>query len=335
MVRRASWLLGLFITLAGLFALALAAGPVAIAARDIFAALLGKGGAVESLIIVQLRLPRGVLAVLIGGALGLSGAALQGLLRNPLAAPDLFAAPQMAGFAAVLVLAFGGAGALSFYVPIAAVFGALLSVGVLIGVAGRRASLSVLILSGFGLSAAAAAATALVMTLSSNPFAILEIVFWLLGSLEDRSWRHVVMAAPFIVVGACLLFTTGARLRTLVLGDEAARSLGVDVAALRLTIIIATALCVGGAVAVAGNIGFVGLIAPHLMRPIFGHDPGRLLLPSALTGASLLLLADIIVRLIPAQSDVKVGIVTSLIGVPFLLAAVMRERRSLTGEAAL
>ena len=331
MVRRDLSLAVISGVVAGLFLTALAVGPVTIPLPRIASIALGGGSEVERLIIIDLRLPRALLALLIGGNLGLAGAALQALLRNSLAAPDLFAAPQMAGLAAVLVLISGGAGALSYALPAAAVLGALISVGILIGIAGRQASLSVLILSGFGLSAAAAAATALVMSLSANPFAILEITFWLLGSLEDRSWRHVAMALPFIVSGTLLLLASAPRLRTLVLGDDAARSLGVDIGRLRITIIAGTALGVGGGVAVAGTIGYVGLVAAHLARPIFGYDPGRLLLPSALAGAGLLLAADIVARLIPTQTDIKVGIITSLIGVPFLIAAIVRERRVLGG----
>ena len=329
MVRQRRALLLLALAVAVLFATALAAGPVAISLPRLGAIIGGGGSEIEQLIVRDLRLPRALLALTIGGHLGLSGATLQALMRNSLAAPDLFAAPQMAGFAAVLIMVGGGAGALSYYLPAAAIAGALLSVGVLIGVAGRQASLPALILAGFGLSAAVAAATALVMSLSSNPFAILEIAFWLLGSLEDRSWKHVAMAVPFILAGSALLFSCGPRLRTLVLGEDAARSLGVDVSLLRLTIIAGTALGVGGGVAVAGTIGYVGLVAPHLVRPMFGYDPGRLLVPSALAGAALLLAADILARLIPTQTDIKVGIITSLIGVPFLIAAIIRERRLL------
>lgn len=334
MVKAKRLTLFLVVLTAGLFLLSLAIGPVDISLTRLPALVSGGGNDTERLILFDLRLPRAVLAVLIGGILGLAGAALQSLMRNPLAAPDLFAAPQMAGLGAVLALATGFAGALSLALPVAAVAGALLSVGILIGVAGRRASLPALILSGFGLSAASAAATALVMSLSTNPFAIIEITFWLLGSLEDRSWRHVAMAAPFIAAGAVLLLSTGARLRTLVLGDDAARSLGVDVEWLRLTVIAGTALGVGGGVAVAGTIGYVGLVAPHLVRPLAGHDPARLMIPSGLAGSVMLLAADILARLIPTKVDIKVGIITSLIGVPFLIAAIIRERRTLgSGEA--
>jgi iron complex transport system permease protein len=176
--------------------------------------------------------------------------------------------------------------------------------------------------------------TALVMNLSSNPFVVLEIAFWLLGSLEDRSFRHVVLALPFILAGGAILISRRNAFRALTLGEETAQSLGVDVARLRLSVIIGVTLGVGGAVAVTGTIGFIGLVAPHLVRPLIGHDPARLLVPSALTGAALLLAADIAVRIIPSTSDIKVGVLTSIIGVPFFLYLIMRERRALGGAVA-
>ena len=236
----------------------------------------------------------------IGAILGLSGAALQGLLRNPLASPSLFGAPQSAAFGAVLVIALGLADVRSYALPVAAIIAAFASVFVLLAIAGRNAGLLILILSGLAISSLAGAATALVMNLSSNPFVVLEIAFWLLGSLEDRSFQHVMLALPFIVAGAIILFSQRNAFRALSLGEETAQSLGVDVGRLRLFVISGVALGVGGAVAVTGTIGFIGLVAPHLMRPLIGHDPARLLVPSALAGSALLLAADIAVRIIPS-----------------------------------
>lgn len=319
--------------LAVLFLLSLGIGPVFIAPSDVLRALVDAGSETHRIIVVEIRLPRSLLAILIGGHLGASGAAMQGLLRNPLAAPELFGAPQFAAFGAVAAISTGWVGTLSYGLPIAALIGALASVGLLLGVAGRHASFAVVILAGLAISSAAGAATALAMNLSPNPFAIIEIAFWLLGSLEDRSFRHVLMAAPFILAGSALLFAYRAPLRTLTLGEDAARSLGVDVRALRIIVVLGVACGIGGSVAVSGTIGFIGLVAPHLMRPLFGHDPARLMLPSALAGALLLTGADIAVRLIPATSDIKVGVFTSLIGVPFLLTLVFRERHLLGGRA--
>jgi iron complex transport system permease protein len=334
-VRRRAGVIGALVGLVVLLALvSLGVGPVRLSPLTVIDALFGGGSDVQQVITREIRLPRTILGCAIGAILGLSGAALQGLLRNPLASPSLFGAPQSAAFGAVLVIALGLADVRSYALPVAAIAAAFVSVFVLLAIAGRNAGLLILILAGLAISSLAGAATALVMNLSSNPFVVLEIAFWLLGSLEDRSFRHVVLALPFIVAGAIILFNQRNAFRALSLGEETAQSLGVDVDRLRLLVIAGVALGVGGAVAVSGTIGFIGLVAPHLMRPLIGHDPARLLVPSALTGAALLLAADIAVRIIPSTSDIKVGVLTSIIGVPFFLYLIMRERRALAGGVA-
>ena len=332
--RRSGVLAGLIILVVLLALISLGIGPVRLSPVAVIDALFGGGSDVQQVIVREIRLPRTILGFAIGAILGLSGAALQGLLRNPLASPSLFGAPQSAAFGAVLVIALGLADVRSYALPVAAIAMAFASVFVLLTIAGRNAGLLILILSGLAISSLAGAATALVMNLSSNPFVALEIAFWLLGSLEDRSFRHVVLALPFIVTGAIVLLSQRNAFRALSLGEETAQSLGVDVGRLRLLVITGVALGVGGAVAVTGTIGFIGLVAPHLMRPLIGHDPTRLLVPSAFTGAALLLAADIAVRIIPSTSDIKVGVLTSIIGVPFFLYLIMRERRALGGGVA-
>jgi iron complex transport system permease protein len=332
--RRLGMLAGLVVLVVLLVLVSLGVGPVRLSPVSVIDALFGGGSDVQQVIVREIRLPRAILGLAIGAILGLSGAALQGLLRNPLAAPDLFGAPQSAAFGAVLVIALGLADVRSWALPVAAIMAAFASVFALLAIAGRNAGLLILILAGLAISSLAGAATALVMNLSSNPFVVLEIAFWLLGSLEDRSFRHVVLALPFIVAGAIILFSQRNAFRALSLGEETAQSLGVDVGWLRLMVISGVALGVGGAVAVSGAIGFIGLVAPHLMRPLIGHDPARLLVPSALAGAALLLAADIAVRIIPSTSDIKVGVLTSIIGVPFFLYLIMRERRALSGGVA-
>jgi iron complex transport system permease protein len=318
--------------LTALLALAsLGTGPVRLSPLAVIDALFGGGSDIQQTIVREIRLPRMILGLAIGAILGLSGAALQGLLRNPLASPSLFGAPQSAAFGAVLMIALGWADIRSYALPVAGIAMAFASVFVLLGVAGRNAGLLLLILAGLAISSLAGAATALVMNLSPNPFAALEIAFWLLGSLEDRSFRHVTLALPFIIAGAIVLISQRNAFRALSLGEETAQSLGVDVGRLRLLVIVGVALGVGGAVAVTGTIGFIGLVAPHLVRPLIGHDPARLLVPSALTGAVLLLAADIAVRIIPSTTDIKVGVLTSIIGVPFFLYLIVRERRALGG----
>lgn len=322
---------GQVVIVLALFVVSLGVGPVRLSPDAVLATF---GAALDDprrIIIMEIRLPRAVLALVIGGILGLSGAAMQGLLRNPLAAPSLFGAPQAAAFAAVATISLGINDTLSWGLPLAAIAGAFASVILLLAVAGRNSSLLLLILAGLAISSLAGAGTALAMNLAPNPFAALEIAFWLLGSLEDRSSRHVLLALPFITVAAILLFSQRGAFRALTLGEEAAQSLGVDVARLRLVVILGVALGVGASVAVAGTISFIGLIAPHLMRPFVGYDPARLLAPAALTGSGLLLGADIAVRIIPSSSDIKVGVLTAIIGVPFFLYLIARERRGLAG----
>jgi iron complex transport system permease protein len=312
-----------------LFVASLGFGPVRLSAFEVITGLFGRGVEENQIIVAEIRLPRAILALAIGSTLGLSGAALQGLLRNPLAAPSLFGAPQAAAFGAVLTISLGVADSLSFGLPLAAITGAFASVFLLLVIAGRNASLLLLILAGLAISSLAGAATALAMNLAPNPFAALEIAFWLLGSLEDRSFRHVALGIPFMAIGALLLSMGRHGFRVLTVGEEAARSLGVDVGRLRLLVVLGVALGIGSSVAVAGAIGFVGLVSPHLVRPFVAHDPGRLLLPSALCGGCLLLAADIAVRVIPSTTDIKVGVFTAIIGVPFFLYLIVRERRSL------
>lgn len=321
----------LALTVGLLFLVSLGVGPVRLSPAEVLAAMTAPQDSPARLIVMEIRLPRAVLAVVIGAILGLSGAAMQGLMRNPLAEPSLFGAPQMAALAAVTTLSLGLNDTLSWGLPVAAIAGAFLSVGLLLVIAGRNASLLMLLLAGIALSALAGAGTALAMNLAPNPFAALEIAFWLLGSLEDRSMRHVALAVPFIALAGVILMAHRADLRALTLGEDVARSMGVAVDRLRLWVISGVALGVGAGVAVAGTIGFIGLVAPHLMRALVGPDPGRLLLPSALCGAALLTAADIAVRLIPASSDIKVGVLTAILGVPVFLALIHRGRASLGG----
>ncbi|HEY7608977.1 MAG TPA: iron ABC transporter permease, partial [Alphaproteobacteria bacterium] len=195
--------------------------------------------------------------------------------------------------------------------------------------AGRQAGVVVLVLAGLAVGSLAGAATSFAISLSPNPFAVTEIVFWLLGSLEDRSSAHLLLAAPFLVPAVALLLSTGSALRALTLGEDAAASLGVDVARARFVIVLGSAIAAGASVAVAGAIGFVGLVSPHLVRPFVSYDPARTLVPSALAGAALLLAADCAVRLIPTATEVKIGVVTALLGVPFFLWVIARRRAEL------
>lgn len=323
----------LLVLLAILSVLSLTIGSVSLSASDLWRGFIGDDR-VAQLILIDIRLPRTVLALAVGFVLGLSGATLQGLLRNPLADPALFGAPQAAALGAVLVLYTGLVEALSFALPFAALGGALLSVFLVLAVAGRGAGVTTLILAGLAIASLAAALTSIVINLSANPFAVTEIVFWLLGSFEDRSMRHVAMAAPFMMVGAYLLLRSGETLRALTLGEETAESLGLSLQRERLLIVLGVACALGGAVSVSGAIGFVGLVAPHLVRDRVKGDPKAVLWPAALTGAALTLGADMVARLVPAPTELKVGALTALMGVPFFLAIIARRRGLVAAEAA-
>jgi iron complex transport system permease protein len=328
-------IIGLIASIVVLAILSLMVGPSGLSPRAALAGLLDGEGA-PGLIVRSIRLPRTLLALLIGATFGLAGAALQGLLRNPLAEPALFGAPQAASVGASFVIAYGLSGATSFAVPLAGIVGALLSIGGLVAIAGRRASLTVTLLAGLALASFAGAATALILNLAPTPYAALEIAFWLLGSLEDRSVDHLIIATPFLLASWVLLALHAPAFRALTLGEDAAASLGVDIDRTRIMVVIGVALGVGAAVAVAGSIGFIGLVAPHLVRRRVGSDPARVCLPAALMGAALLLAADVAVRLIPTNPnataiELKLGVVTALIGVPFFLMMIFRERQLLSG----
>lgn len=320
-----------FITLlacvtAVLFIASLAIGPAQLPPLTAARALFGSGDAADVLIVQQLRLPRAILAALIGATLALSGAALQGLLRNPLAAPDVFGAPGAAASGAVIALATGVVNTLSFALPVAAILAALASVWALLAMAGRRASMLTLLLAGMALSSLSGAAVSLALNLAPNPYSALEIAFWLLGSLEARSFRHVAMAAPFVLAAWVLLLTVRGQLRVLTLGEDVASSSGVDMARLTQITVIGVAMGVGAAVAVAGVIGFVGLITPHLVRRFVGYDPARVHLPAMLAGAAVVLAADCASRLIPSTGEIRIGVLTALIGGPFFIWLVLKER---------
>ncbi len=327
-IPRPSLAAGLAILIAGLSLASLAIGPAPIAPIMAAKALVSDQGS-ASVVVREIRLPRTLLSLAVGWILGLTGAGLQGLLRNPLADTAVFGAPQAAALGAVLVLYFGLVGALSWALPVAAIAGALLSIALVVAVAGRNATVVVLVLAGLAVGSLAGAGTSLAISLSPNPYAITEIVFWLLGSFEDRSNAHVLLAAPFILAASALVLAGAPGLRALALGEETARSLGVDVRRLRHLVVAGAAVGTGAAVAVAGAIGFVGLVAPHLVRPFVGYDPARTLVPAGLAGAALLLAADCAVRLIPSGTEVRIGVLTAILGVPFFLWVIARRKAEL------
>lgn len=302
-------------------------GAVAISPARIWAVLTDGGDDVARAIIIDLRLPRMLLGLLVGAMLGLSGAALQGYLRNPLAEPSVLGASNAAALGAVCALYFGLSALHPLVLPLLAITTALIAIAGLFLLAGPSESPLTLILAGIAVATLAGAGISLSLNLSPNPFAAMEIMSWLMGSLENRSYVHVVVALPCIAIGAALLLADGRTLDALTLGEEGAQALGVNLNAARLRMMLGVAIGVGGAVAVSGAIGFVGLIVPHIVRPLTDRSPSAVLWPSLLGGAVLLTLADIGVRLIPSANELKLGVVTAMLGVPVFLIHLMRERR--------
>ncbi|MGK2910731.1 MAG: FecCD family ABC transporter permease [Sphingobium sp.] len=302
-------------------------GTASLPPARLFGVLAGGADPVARIIFLELRLPRTLLGLGVGAMLGAAGAALQGYLRNPLAEPSVLGASSAAALGAVVALYYGLAALNPILLPVCAIAATLIALGALFAFAGRSESPLTLILAGIAISTLAGAGISLALNLSPNPFAAMEITSWLLGSLEDRSFEHVHIALPCIAIGLTLLLWNGRALDALTLGEDAAQSLGIDLSRLRVRLLLGVAIGVGGAVAVSGAIGFVGLIVPHLIRPFTDRTPGSILLPSALGGAALLMLADVTVRLIPASSELRLGVVTAFLGVPVFLVHLLRERR--------
>lgn len=279
-----------------------------------------------AVILAELRLPRALLAVAVGAGLGAAGAAMQGYLRNPLADPGLFGVAPGAALGAVASFWFGYA-ASAWLLPLFALAGAGGAMALLALIAGRSAGIALFTLAGMMIASLAGALTSLAISLAPNAFAMSEIVTWLMGALTDRGWAEVQLAAPLTLAGIVLLRLAGPELDALTLGEAAARSLGVSPARLQALLILGVGLTVGSGVAVAGIVGFVGLIVPHLVRPLTDRRPSSLIVPSALAGALLVLVADCICRVLPLVTELRLGIALSLIGAPFFLWLLLRMRR--------
>jgi iron complex transport system permease protein len=289
------------------------------------------GDGVVGTIAREIRLPRAALALIVGAALGASGAALQGLFRNPLAEPGVTGVSACAGLGAVIALYFGIAAEYPPALPAFAIAGALLSAALLYMLAHKGAGILALVLAGVAISSLAGALTALTLSLAQNPYAMTEMVLWLMGSLKDRTLGDLVFAVPLVALGIALLVSTARALDALTLGEEVAHSLGIRVARARFTVVAGVALATGAATAVAGAVAFVGLVVPHLLRPLYDHAPGRLILPSALGGAALVAAADVGVRLLSPFSggELLLGVFTAFVGAPFffwLIAKLKVER---------
>ncbi|MFQ5534626.1 MAG: FecCD family ABC transporter permease [Sphingomonadales bacterium] len=322
--------LGVAAFLLVLFVVSLAAGDVSLSLTQAVGELFHEQDPVAGLIVREIRLPRAILAILVGASLGMSGAALQGLLRNPLAEPGIIGVSSSAALGAVITFYFGLSAVFPLALPLGGIAGALLAVMLVYALAGRFGSILTIVLAGVAVSSFAGALTALALNLAPSPYAALEIVFWLLGSLADRSFEHIMLAAPVMAAGWVLILSASRALDALTLGEETAQTLGFDLRLVQFQVIVGTAFCVGAAVSVTGGIAFVGLVVPHLLRPLVGHVPSKLLPVSAVGGAALLLVADIAVRVISAGPELKVGVLTALIGAPFFLYLIVTMRRDRT-----
>ena len=301
-------------------------GAFPLSAASVVQALSGKGGEADY-IIHEIRLPRTLLALVVGASLGFCGAAMQGYLRNPLAEPGLLGVSSGASLGAVLAFYTGFSAYAAYALPLSGMVGALLAALCVWALVGRTGGAHSFILAGMAVSSFAAAAVSVALNLSPNPFAVMEIIFWLLGSLSDRSMDDIWLISPFVLTGAVLIASSARALDALSLGEETAKSLGFSVKSVQMKLLFGASLMVGAIVSVTGVIGFVGLIVPHIMRPFAQHMPSRLLPLSAFAGAILVLLADMLVRIVPTSgTELKLGVITALIGAPFFLWVVLRSR---------
>lgn len=309
----------------GLLLLSLGIGAIPLSLPDIMAAIFAGGDTPNHIIITEIRLPRALAALIVGGALGMSGAALQGLLRNPLAEPGVLGISASAAFGATTALYFGFAALSPLIIPLSAIGTALIATALMSIAAMRARGVSSLILVGVGLSSVAGALMSLLLNFAPNPFSLADMVRWLLGSVANRSYTELAYSVPLITLGCILLLTIRRPLSALTLGEEAAHGLGVNLKRTRLLTIIGAGIATGASVALAGAIGFVGIAAPHLVRPFVGYDPGRTLIPSALLGAMLVLAADLIVRTLPTPVELQLGVIIAILGAPMFIWIALRE----------
>ncbi len=326
---------------AGLIALVLAnlgLGAFDVEVGRIIAIILGKIGinigieytAREEAVVWVIRVPRMVMAAAVGAGLGVSGAALQGLFRNPLADPGLIGVSSGAAFAVAIAVMLGAVSWGLFVQPVAAFLGGLVLTFLIYGFARRsgRAQMATMLLVGIAVNALLGAGISLILSFSDDE-QLRDIVFWMLGSLAGSLWEFAYSAGPLILFAIVVLVRQSGALNLLTLGDAEARHLGVPVQRTQLTIVSAAALATGAGVAVAGVVGFIGLIAPHMVRLAVGPDHRRLMPASALAGAILVLGADLGARTIVAPAEMPLGVLTAVIGTPVFLFLIDRARRSL------
>jgi len=330
-----TFLLGLFIVLG------IGAGSISIEPEIVVRVLLAKilpNGWIETaqiseaqqVIVWLVRTPRVIVAALVGAALALAGAQMQGLFKNPLASPDIIGTSAGGALGAVLAFAVGLAARSLFYLPVFAFVGSFLAVFTVYFIATKRGRtpIATLLLAGVALGSLVGAAISFVITSTSVRFEVAqEILFWLLGGLENRTWAHVWIALPCVAAGILISIFYTRELDLLLAGEEIALSLGVEVEQTKRILLTVTALLTGAAVAVSGVVGFVGLIVPHIVRQCLGPRHRTLLPASALTGAAFLVGADLLARTLLRPEEIRLGIVTAAFGAPFFLYLLLRHRR--------
>jgi iron complex transport system permease protein len=304
-------------------------GRTNIEMMDVINGLFGSADDPITIIVRELRLPRILLGIVIGAALGVSGAALQGVLRNPLADPGVIGVSASAALGAVIAIHLGLQLVWSLFIPIFAMSGALIATFILLTVSVRESSVLMLILVGIGISSLAMAGVSLVMNIADTPMSIRDMIMWMLGSLENRTTTDLMLSLPFIILGWIMMLNVGQGLNALSVGEDTAQSMGINISALKLRVVVGSAISVGAAVAVCGSIGFVGLVVPHMVRGLICNEPGKILLPSALMGGLLLTLADVLTRLPMPGATLQLGVVTSLIGAPAFLYIVYKIRKNM------
>ena len=326
MVTGLNWLLALLVLIAA--TVSMQSGRIEVEVIDGLWLWLQSIESTSALISGEIRLPRTLLALLVGAAMGLAGAALQGFLRNPLVDPSLIGVSQGAALGAAGVFYFNLFPALGILaMPLAGLFGAALILLALIGLSGSMARPAIIIMAGLAISALASALLAVVLNFAPNPYAMQELVFWLLGSVANRGMDYLYLLLPATILGSLMILYQRKLLLGLSLGEQVADSLGLQVVRGGRFIILGCAILIGSAVSIAGNVGFVGLVVPHLLRPLVGYRPDRLLLPSSLGGALVVCTADILVRLLPPERELKLGVLTALAGTPFFIWLVWKERQ--------
>ncbi len=324
-IQQSSLILILAAILSGVFFVSLWIGPIDLEVTQIFS---GRGEATpHSVIFWEIRLPRSLLAVLAGATLGLAGAVMQGYMRNPLASPGLLGNASGAALFSVILLYFGIRSA--FMLPLAGMLGSFTALILVLLMVGSNASITVLILAGVAVNTVCAAMMALLLNLAPSPWAVRDLYLWMQGSLSNASLTDLMIMAVPLVIGWYLLLKNDQALDVLTFGEDTASSLGVDVEKLRIYIVIGLSLAIGAVIPVTGIIGFIGLVVPHILRPFTGNLPSRLLIPSALAGAILLVIADIFVRIIATGQELRIGILTSIVGGPFFIALIIKHRKEL------